>query len=146
MIRYALRCDVDHRFEAWFSSSGDYDMQVEKGLVECPECGSPQITKQVMSPNVATSRKTEMMAGGGPENAPDLKQIASKVQAHIRKNFDYVGTDFASEATAIHKGEKDERLIYGETTPEESKKLNEDGVPCTPLPDAFAPVPPKKAN
>ena len=146
MIRYALQCDDSHQFEAWFSTSDDYDMQVERGLVECPVCGSLEITKQIMAPNVSTSRKKDMMAGGGPDIAPDLKQIASKVQAHIRNNFDYVGNDFASEATAIHNGEKPERLIYGETTPDETKKLKEDGVPCTPLPDAFAPVPPKKTN
>ena len=28
MIRYTLRCDRDHEFEAWFRSSGDYDRAV----------------------------------------------------------------------------------------------------------------------
>lgn len=146
MIRYALQCDEEHRFEAWFSSSSDYDKQVDKGLVDCPECGSQAISKQVMAPNVSTSRKRETMTGGGPDSAPDFKQLASKVQAHIRKNYDYVGSDFAKEAIAMHSGKKPEKLIYGETTQEESKKLKDEGVPCTPLPEAFAPVPPKKAN
>jgi len=76
----------------------------------------------------------------------DMEAVARKVRAHIRKNYDYVGQDFASEARAIHEGEKPERLIYGETTPEERAKLAEDGVPCAPLPEPFAPTPPKKAN
>ena len=36
MIRYALRCDGDHAFEAWFGASADYDDQAARGLVECP--------------------------------------------------------------------------------------------------------------
>lgn len=146
MIRYALVCSDEHRFEAWFSSSSDYDRQAASGLVECPECGSIEVRKQIMAPAVSTGRKREVMAGGGPGPAPDLETIARKVQAHIRNNFDYVGETFAAEARAIHSGEAPERLIYGETTPEESARLEEDGIPCTPLPAPFAPVPPKKAN
>ncbi|MFW5661220.1 MAG: DUF1178 family protein [Oceanicaulis sp.] len=149
MIRYALICDEEHRFEAWFSSSDDYDRQVERGLVECPHCGSIDVRKQIMAPAVSTSRRKEAREptlGGAPPGAPDLQALARKVQAHIRSNFDYVGEDFAREARAIHDGEKPERAIYGETTAEERAKLAEDGVPCAPLPAPFAPVPPKKAN
>jgi len=142
MIRYALRCAEGHAFEAWFSSSGDYDTQVARGLVECPVCGSTDIEKQIMAPAVRTSRKSERMMSA----TPDPGEIARKVKAHIRANYDHVGEKFADEARAMHAGEKPERLICGETTPEERKALAEDGVPALPLPDAFAPTPPKKAN
>ncbi|MFW5661723.1 MAG: DUF1178 family protein [Oceanicaulis sp.] len=148
MIRYALVCEDEHRFEAWFSSSQDYDRQAERGLVECPHCGSVHVRKQIMAPAVATSRRKEAsqptMSGSG--ETPDFAALARKVQAHIRSNYAYVGEDFAREARAIHEGDKPERLIYGETTPEEREKLKEDGVPCAPLPAPFAPTPPKKAN
>ncbi len=156
MIRYALQCAEGHRFESWFSSSADYDRLAAAGLLECAECGSSEVSKQIMAPAVRTSRaraepsadaKPEMTAGGAaPDPAGDLAAAARKVQAHIRKHFDYVGTDFAKEARAIHAGRKPERLIYGETTPEEREALKDDGVPCAPLPDPFAPTPPKKAN
>ena len=141
MIRYALICDAAHEFEAWFSSSADYDKQAEAGLVECPHCGSLEVRKAVMAPAVSTSRKQEARA-----ESEALKQAASKVRAHIRKNFDYVGDDFAAEARAMHAGDKPERLIYGEASAEESRSLAEDGVPVAPLPAPFAPTPPKKAN
>ena len=146
MIRYALRCGDGHAFDAWFSSSAEFDRQAEAGLVECPECGSTDVGKQVMSPAVATSRARRTMTGGGPDSAPDLADVARKVRAHIRTHYDHVGERFADEARAMHRGEKPERLIYGETTSDESAKLKEEGVPCAPLPDAFAPTPPKKAN
>ncbi|WP_417491056.1 DUF1178 family protein [Maricaulis sp.] len=140
MIRYALVCGAEHRFEAWFSSSAAFDDQNEHGLVECPQCGSHAVRKDVMSPAVSTSRKREAT----PESK--LKAMAAQVKAHIRSNYDYVGEDFASEARAIHAGDKPERLIYGETSAEESEALRDEGVPVAPLPDALAPTPPKKAN
>ncbi len=146
MIRYALVCDDTHEFEAWFSSSGDYDMQVERGLVECPHCGSTAVKKQIMAPSVRTARKVEARAEKTANGAANFQELARKVQAHIRSNYDYVGPDFAKEARAIHEGQKPERLIYGETTPEEREKLAEDDVPVAPLPEPFAPTPPKKAN
>ena len=129
MIRYALACADGHEFEAWFRNSDDYDVQKDRGLVECPHCGSTEVSKQLMAPSVRTARKTEATAN----SAPDFETLARQVQAHIRSNFDYVGEDFAREARAIHKGDARE-------------KLSEEGVPCAPLPAPFAPTPPKKAN
>lgn len=146
MIRYALICDEAHEFEAWFSSSRDYDVQVERGLVECPHCGSVQISKQIMAPAVRTARKVEARKDATANGAGDFEALARKVKAHIRSNYDYVGADFAKEARAIHEGDKPERLIYGETTPEERDALKADEVPVAPLPEPFAPIPPKKAN
>lgn len=141
MIRYALRCDQDHEFEAWFSSSDACDDQIARDLVQCPECGSSDVHKALMAPAVSTARKRE---AASPE--AQFRDLADRVKAHIRKNYDYVGGDFAREARAMHAGDKPERLIYGETTPEESRKLVDDGVPVAPLPDIMAPTPPKKAN
>lgn len=146
MIRYALVCEHDHDFEAWFSTSSDFDDQNARGLVECPICGSVEIRKQIMAPAVRTARKTEARKESAANGAADFEGLARKMQAHIRSNFDYVGSEFADEARAIHDGEKPERLIYGETTPEEREALKDDGVPVAPLPDPFVPTPAKKAN
>ena len=146
MIRYALQCDEGHAFEAWFSSSADYDRQAERGLVECPHCGSIMISKQIMAPAVRTARKVEARKQATANGAADFETLARKVKAHIRSNYDYVGSNFAKEAKAIHEGDKPERLIYGETTPQERAQLEADEVPVAPLPEPFAPTPPKKAN
>ena len=141
MIRYALQCDQDHGFEAWFGGSSDYDDQSARGLVECPVCGSREVRKQIMAPAVAASRKAA--------DAPDLAkmqgmmmQMAREVRSHVEQNFDYVGDAFAREARDIHEGRSVKREIYGEATPAEVRKLKEDGVPCAPLP----PVPPDPAR
>ena len=143
MIRYALRCEHDHGFEAWFGTSADYDEQATRGLVECPACGSRAVSKQIMAPAVAGTRKAAP--------APDLAKVqtmmmqaAREVRSHVEQNFDYVGDAFAREARDIHEGRSEKREIYGEATPAEVKKLRDDGVPCAPLPPA--PPDPSRLN
>ena len=143
MIRYALSCDHDHGFEAWFASSSDYDAQAERGLVECPFCGSTGVRKQVMAPAVSGTKK----AAPAPDMAKMqavMMQAARQVRDHVEQNFDYVGDAFAREARDIHEGRAEKREIYGEATPAEVKKLKDDGVPCAALPSL--PPDPKKAN
>ncbi len=129
MIKYALKCEVDHGFEAWFSSSDSFDEQAAKGLVECPMCGSTQVTKAIMAPMVRTSK----------EAAPaDMRQAVAEVMHKLRKHVEdthtYVGGAFASEARYMHQGLTPERPIYGEATTEEVKALVQEGVPVAPLP------------
>lgn len=146
MIRYALACDQGHPFEAWFGSSGDYDDQAAKGLVECPFCGSHGVAKQIMAPAVAGTRRSAPHAG--PDMAARMQSMmmeaAREVRSHVEQNFDYVGDAFAREARAIHEGQSEKREIYGEATPAEVKALKADGVPCSPLP--AAPPDPAKVN
>ena len=143
MIRYALACDHAHPFEAWFSSSSDYDDQAQRGLVECPFCGSRAVSKQIMAPAVAGTKKRDAAPDLGKVQAM-MMQAAREVRSHVEQNFDYVGDTFAREARDIHEGQSEKREIYGEATPAEVKALKEDGVPCAALPPA--PVDPAKAN
>lgn len=144
MIRYALICDQDHGFEAWFGSSSDYDDQAQRGLVECPYCASKQVRKQVMAPAVSGTKRTATKAEDAAKVRQMMTQAIREVRTHVEENFDYVGDTFAREARDIHEGRSEKREIYGEATPAEIKKLKDDGVPCTPLPDL--PADPKKAN
>lgn len=143
MIRYALQCDAGHGFEAWFGASADYDDQAARGLVECPVCGSRGVSKQIMAPAVAGTRRTA--AEPDPAKLQGMMmQMAREVRSHVERNFDYVGDAFAREARDIHEGRSEKREIYGEATPAEVRKLREDGVPCAPLPPA--PPDPAKLN
>lgn len=143
MIRYALVCDQEHEFEAWFANSDAYDKQAKRGLVECPMCGSQKVQKQIMAPAVSASTREK----GKPDAPPkDFHEFAAKVRDHIKKTHVYVGDKFATEARAMHDGTKDEAPIYGEATPAEAEALRDEGVPVAPLPAPFAPTPPKKVN
>ncbi len=148
MIRYALVCEHEHPFEAWFGSSSDYDDQLAQGLLECPFCASREVRKQIMAPAVAGTKAK------GAEPSPEaharmrsmMMETMGKVRAHVETTFDYVGDTFAREARAIHEGKSEERGIYGEASPREVKALVEDGVKVAPLPPAAAPKPKEQLN
>lgn len=144
MIRYALICEHDHGFEAWFGSSSDYDDQSARGLVECPVCASTSVTKQIMAPSVAGTKKTAPAGDVAAKMQTFMMEAAREVRAHVEQNFDYVGDAFAREARDIHEGRSEKREIYGEATAAEVKKLKDDGVPCAPLPSL--PPDPSKVN
>ncbi|MDX1292398.1 MAG: DUF1178 family protein [Hyphomonas sp.] len=140
MIRYALACsDCDHDFEAWFASSSAFDDQSSRGLVTCALCGGSNVTKQIMAPSVRTSERRE----AEPDEAAMAREFLRKARDHVARNFDYVGEDFAEEARSMYYGEASSRPIWGETTPEESEALREEGVPAAPLPPALTPRRPK---
>lgn len=144
MIRYALSCANEHPFEAWFGTSADYDDQADRGLVECPVCGSRAVSKQIMAPAVAGTRRTAAISPDPAKMQAMMMRAAREVRAHVEANFDYVGDAFAREARDIHEGRSEKREIYGEATGAEVKALREDGVPCAALP---APPPdPTKLN
>jgi hypothetical protein len=146
MIRYALLCEHDHPFEAWFGSSTDYDLQAAHGQVECPMCFSTAIRKQIMSPAIATSRRRNERGGRAivrPDAGPPADGTAVDV-APPEETFDYVGDSFAREARDIHEGRSEQRGIYGEASPKEVKALLNDGITVAPLPSA-PPAKPRRA-
>ena len=57
MIKYSLKCDKDHSFEAWFSDSLNFEKQNIKKLISCPSCSSLEITKNIMAPNISSKKK-----------------------------------------------------------------------------------------
>lgn len=142
MIRYALICDREHEFEGWFGSSGDYDGQQAKGLLECPVCASKAVRKQIMAPALHGARKfaKDEPSSGAPQAM--MMEAMGKLRRHVEETFDDVGDAFAAEARAIHEGRAEERGIYGQATPREVRDLVEDGVPVAPLP----PAAPKKTE
>ena len=149
MIRYALVCEHEHGFEAWFGSSSDYDVQAERGLVECPVCSTTLVRKQIMAPALfGTKARGEALPT--PEAQAKMRTMVmetmGKVRRHVEENFDYVGDRFAREARDIHEGKSEERGIYGEASPTEVKALHEDGVKVAPLPPAPVTKPKEELN
>ena len=57
MIKYNLKCDKDHNFDAWFSDSSNFDKQNKKKLVACPQCNSTKIEKNIMAPNIGAKKQ-----------------------------------------------------------------------------------------
>ena len=138
MIHYTLVCADGHEFDGWFRGSAGYEEQVHLGVLVCPECGSSDVSKGIMAPNIAVrGQKPPETQGQGPERRAtytQMRRFVEEFRAHVEKNCDYVGDRFPEEARKIHYGETEHRNIYGDATWEEAGKLAEEGVEVFPLP------------
>lgn len=143
MIRYALKCSQGHDFESWFRSASAYEKLAGAGMVTCSICGDGKVEKALMAPSVAPESSAPKMQGADlttPQS--EMEKAVVELRRKVEENSDYVGLSFASEARAMHEGDKPHRAIHGEAKPDEARKLIEDGVPVAPLP--FLPT--RKAN
>ena len=131
MIVYDLVCTAAHRFEAWFGSSSDYEDQQQRGLLECPICGSANVAKAVMAPAVPAKSNQQGHTQSLANDDPMARLLM--LQRAFEANSEYVGDRFAAEARAIHQA-GDSRSIHGEASPEQVRALYEDGVSLLPLP------------
>lgn len=136
MINYSLKCTDGHVFDSWFQSADAFDKLLGAGMISCAICGSSEVAKSVMAPNVRPARKAATSPENRPLSTPANSQEAALAQLkeHVEKNSDYVGMNFAAQARAMHEGDAPARSIHGEAKPEEARKLIEDGVPVMPLP------------
>jgi hypothetical protein len=162
MIAFDLQCSGGHKFEGWFASSSDFDMQQSGGLLACPVCDDAIVHKALSVPNVgrkgnqASSVPSNLpapvdQASGEVVNTPTLPPAMLEMmhklaaaQTEMLKTSDWVGRDFAETARAIHYGEEADRLIHGETSPDEAEALAEEGINVAPLP--FPVIPPAAKN
>jgi hypothetical protein len=149
MIHYNLRCKRGHAFESWFQSSSAYESQEKRKLVNCPVCGSAEVERAIMAPQIV-SKKGREVTGAAPAPATEVAPPAStpllmaqerelrtklkELRDHIVKSADNVGERFPVEARKMHYGDIEHRPIYGEASPDEARALIEEGVEVTPLP------------
>ena len=132
MILFDLKCDKNHKFEAWFASSVAYDKQLKNKLIKCPYCNSTRIEKALMAPNINT--KTTSKINKKNASQKKLERQIKKFRKYIEKNTDNVGKNFAEEARKIYYGETKSRPIRGESTEKEARELSEEGIPFSKLP------------
>lgn len=135
MIRYTLVCDNAHSFEGWFSSSSDFDQQVESGFLTCPVCNSASVSKALMAPSVSTARKQEQRQQVAMDIARQeaIAKLREAVQT-IRSSAEDVGERFPKEARKIHYGETEQRGIIGQASLNEVRELIDEGIEVAPLP------------
>ena len=148
MIVFDLRCRAEgHVFEAWFGSSESYEEQRERGLVQCPLCGSDKVEKAMMAPRVAAKGNRASAAetvSSNPEAVKAMLAAMAEAQKTMLEGSDFVGDRFADEARAIHLGEADARSIHGRATRAQTESLAEEGIRVAPLP--FPVIDPAREN
>ncbi len=159
MIVFDLVCKPHgHKFEGWFGSSADFDDQKASGLLTCPTCGSPSVSKGLMAPNVGakgnqhsdrspdeansapvSSAGTVSNAASVPADHGEILKLAAEVQEKLLEQSEWVGDEFPEKAREIHYGETDEKSVHGIATPDEVEALEDEGIEIAPLPLPVAP-------
>ena len=129
MIKYRLICkDCDTIFDSWFSSSKEYEKLNKKKFLNCHICNSLSIEKTLMSPSIFMS-KNDPKTDNQIQKYKKTKDTILKHQKFIKKNFDYVGENFAYEARSVYyKNKKASKGIYGTATKKDLKELKEEGI------------------
>ena len=158
MIHYNLRCKQGHAFESWFQSSSAYETQEKRKLVSCPVCGSTDVERAIMAPQIVSKKgrkdvPSETLPVPASTQAPaaevippssptpllmtqerELRTKLKELRDHIVKNADNVGERFPDEARKMHYGDIEHRPIYGEASPDDAKALIDEGVEVMPIP------------
>lgn len=150
MIIYDLECCFGHKFEAWFRSCEEYEMQNSGGMIHCVACGVDQVKRlpsghyvsgktteapQETTKNVSLKQEKNASHLGNEKTFNIEPAVFLKMMHHfVEKNFKNVGSDFAQKAIEIHKGNLEQEPICGDATPEERTMLEEEGVPFATIP------------
>ena len=137
-----LRCEHGHGFEGWFGSEEDFTSQHERGLVECPLCGSKLVNRLPSAPRLNLSNAREPApqqpkATETPAATPEAMQLqALWMQAvrHVMAHTEDVGERFTDEARRIHYGDAPNRGIRGQASADQAAELAEEGIDVLPLP------------
>ena len=129
MIKYRLICkDCKTTFDSWFSSSAEYERLKKQDFINCHACNSLSVEKTLMSPSVLTPKNNSKI-DNQIQKYKKTKKVILKYQEFIKKNFKFVGENFAYEARSVHyKNKKTSKGIYGTATKEDLKELKEEGI------------------
>ena len=136
MIKYNLLCKkCDLAFDSWFASSKEYDKLKKKKLLNCLDCGSLKVEKNLMAPKLITKNLSRNNEKKDLIRYKKIKKTIREYQKFIKNNFNYVGENFAYEARSIHyNNKKKNKGIYGTASKQDLKELKEEGIDAQMVP------------
>ena len=136
MIKYNLNCKKCNLvFDSWFASSKEYDKLKKNKLINCHNCGSFSVEKNLMAPKLITKNYSHQNEKKDLIRYKKIKKTIREYQKFIKNNFNYVGENFAYEARSIHyNNKKKNKGIYGTASKQDLKELKEEGIDAQMVP------------
>ena len=86
-----------------------------------------------MSPMISVVNDNNEISSIDLKTKQDKKELI-KIQEFIKKNFEYVGDKFSKKVREIYYDQKNNKTIYGTTTPEEREELADEGIEIFSIP------------
>ena len=147
MIKYKLKCQSSYcteqnGFDGWFQNIETFEKQLYSGLINCPLCGSENVSKLLTTPSLnkiqnthkkITKNKIQKNAFGN-EKLENITTILRSIKNEIKKNSTFVGDDFVNQARSMNQGQIKEKSIYGRGTKKEIEELKDEGVEVLSIP------------
>lgn len=142
MIVFELICHDDHRFEAWFGSTADFERQAGTPLLTCPVCSSSEIRKAPAGLHTTRRKRRDTAIDipvdqvSAPDHVaafPPIEQLWRAIRKVV-EGAENVGERFPEEARRIYYGEAPQRSIRGRASREESEALRDEGIDVMQLP------------
>jgi hypothetical protein len=87
-----------------------------------------------MAPMISNLNTKEDKANISSTELKNEKKNLLQLRKYIENNFDYVGKDFSKKVREVYYDKKDNKAIYGTTTPEEKEELFEEGIDLLTIP------------
>jgi hypothetical protein len=130
MIIFDLQCSFGHSFEGWFDDGSDFEKQRKEGGLACPICQDHDVHRLPSTFAIKASQPQPVLS----TEAQEIAALEEKICEYVEKNFDNVGSEFASEALKMHYGVTSQRNIRGQSTQDEEKMLRDEGIPFIKVP------------
>ena len=135
MIKYNLKCHNEHEFESWFSDSKEFDNLKRKKLLECIYCSSKKVIKSIMAPMISGSRESNNKTTNNLDKSlRNERNQLLQLRKFIENNFEFVGDNFGNKVREVFYNKKSKKMIYGTTSSEERKELEEEGIDLLSIP------------
>jgi hypothetical protein len=137
MIIYDLRCANEHAFEGWFHSASDFEQQVSRHLINCPQCESLDVRRVPSAVAIGNKAAAHPQASSGIAVRPSGTEMVANYRQLVRTliaNSEDVGEQFAEEARKIHYEEAPDRAICGQASDDDLASLADEGIAVISLP------------
>ena len=139
MIVFDLGCENNHRFEGWFTSTDDFEQQLQDRLITCPLCSNGNVVRLPHASHIKSSARpakprSEPAGEDDQQYANVGKEILARLVERIVENTEDVGPKFPEEARKIHYQETPERQIRGTASRDEVEELVDEGIEIVALP------------
>jgi len=134
MIKYNLKCHNSHEFESWFLDSKEFDNLKKKKLLDCIFCSSKKIDKSIMAPMISSKKKINTQNKILDNSIRNEKNKLLQLRKFVENNFEYVGENFSKKVREVYYDKKSKKTIYGTTTQDERKELEEEGIDLLSIP------------
>ena len=87
-----------------------------------------------MAPSVSGTKKNIGEIKNFNKNLKNEKKKLLQLRKFVEKNSEFVGENFSNKVREIYYDKKNKKMIYGTTTLEERKELEDEGIDLVSIP------------